>query len=327
MQDNTQGRELPFVLAVVGPTAGGKSALALELAQRLGGEIVSCDSMQIYRGMDIGTAKPTPEEQALVPHHLIDILEPEQPFSVNDYVVAAEAAVGDILSRGKLPILCGGTGLYLDSFLRGGEAETPASDPVVQAELTALLEAHGADHMHALLAAVDPESAITVHKNNTRRVLRALEIHRVTGVPKSEWDRRSRDVPPRYRALVLGLSFADREVLYDRIERRVDQMIEMGLVEETQRLLERGVFEVSRTAAGAIGYKELLPYCRGECTPEQAVAELKTATRRYAKRQLTWFGAKPYVRWITADHEKQMRKNEEIVNIALNLIKSSQNMI
>ncbi len=322
-----QENSRPFILAVVGPTAGGKSALALELARRLGGEIVSCDSMQIYRSMDVGTAKPTPEEQALVPHHLIDILEPEQPFSVNDYVVAAEAAVQDILRRGKLPVLCGGTGLYLDAFLRGGEAETPASDPAVVAELSKILEAEGADALHAMLAAVDPESAATVHKNNTRRVLRALEIHRVTGVPKSEWDRRSKELPPRYRACVLGLAYAEREILYSRIERRVDQMIDMGLVEETQRLLERGVFEVSRTAAGAIGYKELLPYCRGECTLEEAVAELKTATRRYAKRQMTWFGAKPYVRWISADHEKQPRNYEEIVNISLNLISDAQSMI
>ena len=322
-----QENSRPFILAVVGPTAGGKSALALELARRLGGEIVSCDSMQIYRSMDVGTAKPTPEEQALVPHHLIDILEPEQPFSVNDYVVAAEAAVQDILRRGKLPVLCGGTGLYLDAFLRGGEAETPASDPAVVAELSKILEAEGADALHAMLAAVDPESAATVHKNNTRRVLRALEIHRVTGVPKSEWDRRSKELPPRYRTCVLGLAYAEREILYSRIERRVDQMIDMGLVEETQRLLERGVFEVSRTAAGAIGYKELLPYCRGECTLEEAVAELKTATRRYAKRQMTWFGAKPYVRWISADHEKQPRNYEEIVHISLNLISDAQSMI
>ena len=317
----------PFILAVVGPTASGKSALALELAKRLGGEIVSCDSMQIYRGMDIGTAKPTAAEQAAVPHHLIDIVEPETDFSVNDYVSAAEAAVQDILSRGKLPILCGGTGLYLDSFLRGGEAETPGADPAVRAELNAVLEAEGPDRLHEMLAAVDPESAVTVHKNNTRRVIRALEIYRATGVPKSEWDRRSREVPARYRACVIGLCFDDREVLYERIERRVDRMIAQGLVEETRALLERGVFEASRTAAGAIGYKELLPYCRGECDPESAVTELKTATRRYAKRQMTWFAAKPYVQWITANEGKIVRKSEEIVNISFELMKSHWNMI
>lgn len=319
--------ERPTLLAVVGPTASGKSALALELARHLDGEIVSCDSMQVYRGMDIGTAKPTAAEQELVPHHLIDILEPEADFSVNDYVIAAEAAVRDILSRGRLPILCGGTGLYLDAFLRGGEAETPGADPAVRAELNGVLETDGPDFLHEMLAAVDPESAATVHKNNTKRVIRALEIYRATGTPKSEWDRRSRELPPRYNACVLGLVYADREILYGRIERRVDQMIAEGLVEETRTLLERGVFAASRTACAAIGYKELLPYCRGECDLDSAVAELKTATRRYAKRQMTWFAAKPYVTWITADNGKNTRKSEEIVNISLGVFKDYKNMI
>jgi tRNA dimethylallyltransferase len=317
----------PEILAVVGPTASGKSALALELARRLGGEIVSCDSMQIYRGMDIGTAKPTKEEQAAVPHHLIDIVEPEEDFSANDYAVAAEIAVRDILSRGRIPVFCGGTGLYLDAFLRGEEGEVPGADPVVRAELEALLQLHGVDFLHGLLSEVDPESAATVHKNNTRRVIRALEIYRVTGVPKSEWDRRSRQRPPRYRAAVIGLSYADREVLYRRIEGRVDQMIDEGLVEETRSLMERGVFEVSRTAAGAIGYKELLPYCRGEVTLEEAVAELKTATRRYAKRQMTWFLAKPYVKWITLNGDEFVGKYEEFVNKSMDVIFGARNML
>lgn len=319
--------ERPELLAIVGPTAGGKSSLALELARRLGGEIVSCDSMQVYKGMDIGTAKPTAAERAAVPHHLIDILEPEADFSANDFVIAADRAVKDILSRGRLPILCGGTGLYLDAFLRGEEDEVPGADPAIRAELEALTAEKGADFLHGLLAEVDPISAATVHKNNTRRVIRALEIYRTTGVPKSEWDRRSKERPPRYNALVLGLRYESRELLYERIERRVDQMIEEGLVAETAALLERGVFEVSRTAAGAIGYKELLPYCRGECDLESAVGELKTATRRYAKRQMTWFGAKPYVTWIRADEGNCTRKCEEIVNIALNLIFKNKNMI
>ena len=319
--------ELPVILAVVGPTASGKSALALELARRLDGEIISCDSMQIYRGMDIGTAKPTAAERALVPHHLIDIREPEEDFSANDFTKAAEVAVKDVLSRGKLPILCGGTGLYLDAFLRGGEVETPGADPAVRAELAAYLAENGPDQLHALLAAVDPESAATVHKNNTKRVIRALEIYRATGVPKSEWDRRSLQWPPRYHACVLGLTYTEREILYDRIERRVDQMIAEGLVEETRGLMERGVFETSGTAAAAIGYKELLPYCRGECDLESAVSELKTATRRYAKRQMTWFSAKPYVTSIVANEGKEMRKSEEIVNISINAFDAYKNMI
>ena len=317
----------PKILAVVGPTAGGKSALALELSERLNGEIVSCDSVQIYRGMDIGTAKPTAAEQARVPHHLIDIRDPEEDFSAMDFVAAAECAAKDILSRGKLPVFCGGTGLYLDAFLRGEEAETPGADPAVRAELAALAEQKGAAYLHEELHKIDPVTALSVHPNNVRRVIRALEIYRATGVPKSEWDRRSQEAPARYDAVVLGLSYTDRELLYDRIERRVDMMMEQGLLEETRRLFAQGVFARSRTAAGAIGYKELLPYLRGECTLEQAVTELKTATRRYAKRQMTWFSAKPYVRWIEANDGKIMRKSEEIVNISFELMKSHWNMI
>ncbi len=317
----------PRILAVVGPTAGGKSALALELAERLDGEIVSCDSMQIYRGMDIGTAKPTPQERARVPHHLVDIRDPEEDFSAMDFVAAAECAVQDILSRGKLPVFCGGTGLYLDAFLRGEEAETPGADPAVRAELNALAQQNGPTYLHEELRKIDPVTALSVHPNNVRRVIRALEIYRATGVPKSEWDHRSQQTPARYDAVVLGISYTDRELLYDRIERRVDQMMREGLLEETRRLLEQGVFERSRTAAGAIGYKELLPYLRGECELEQAVKELKIATRRYAKRQMTWFCAKPYVRWITANDEKTTRKSEEIVNISMELIENAWNMI
>ncbi len=317
----------PRILAVVGPTASGKSALALALAKRLNGEIVSCDSMQIYRGMDIGTAKPTAAEQAQVPHHLIDIADPEQDFSVMDFVAAAQRATEDILSRDRLPVFCGGTGLYLDAFLRGGEVETPGADPAVRAELHALAEANGATYLHEQLQKVDPVTAKTVHPNNVRRVIRALEIYRATGVPKSEWDRRSQEVPARYDAVVIGLAYGDREVLYDRIAHRIDIMLEEGLLQETQRLMAAGVFERSRTAAAAIGYKELLPYLRGECRLEDAVEELRTATRRYAKRQMTWFTAKPYVQWISVNDGKITRKSEEIVNMSLELIEKQWNMI
>lgn len=319
--------EKPEILAIVGPTASGKSALALELCKRLGGEIISCDSMQIYRGMDIGTAKPSAKEMQEVPHHLIDIADPEDDFSVMDFVAAAEQATADILSRGRLPVLCGGTGLYLDAFLRGEAAQTPGADPALRAELSALADACGAEHLHAMLKEVDPESADTVHQNNVRRVIRALEIYRATGIPKSEWDRRSKQTPSRYNATVLGLFYSDRELLYRRIEQRVDKMIEEGLVEETQRLMKRGVFEVSRTASAAIGYKELLPYLRGEQELDAAVTELKTATRRYAKRQMTWFLAKPYVHWIEANDGNSLRKSEEIVNMSLQAIINHKNML
>ena len=321
--------EKPRIIAVVGPTASGKTALAVSLAERLGGEVISCDSMQLYRQMDIGTAKPSPDERRGVPHHLFDIAEPEQAFSVVDYLTAANAAVEDILSRGKLPIFCGGTGLYLDAFLRGGVSDTPGADPAVRDELTAIAHERGNEALHAMLREVDPESAEVIHPNNLRRVVRALELYRTTGVPKSEWDRRSRTLPARFDATVLGLNFHHRELLYRRIEQRVDQMICEGLVEETQRLLARGVFENSPTAAAAIGYKELLPYLTGECDLESAVLELKTATRRYAKRQLTWFSAKDYVSWLTVDEKESetMRKYEEIVKTALSLCARGRDMI
>ena len=319
----------PRIIAVVGPTASGKSALAVSLAHALGGEVVSCDSMQIYREMNIGTAKPTLDEMGGIPHHLIDIAEPEQAFSVMDFVAAAEDAVKDILARGKLPILCGGTGLYLDAFLRGDSAETPGADPAVREELAAFAEREGVQALHARLREVDPESAEATHPNNLRRVIRALEIFLATGVPKSEWDRRSRTLPARFDATVLGLCFHHRELLYERIDRRVDQMLADGLEAEARALAARGVFESSPTAAAAIGYKELLPYLQGSCTLEQAVEELKISTRRYAKRQLTWFNAKEYVNWLHVDEKdaKTMRKYEEIVKTALSLCDNARSML
>jgi tRNA dimethylallyltransferase len=280
------------IYAVVGPTASGKSALALELAKRHGGEIISCDSMQIYKRMDIGTAKPTAEEQSEVRHHLIDIVEPDVDFSCEDYVAYADKAIADCVSRGKLPIICGGTGLYLDTLLRGGNSAPVADTSVIRAELTARAESEGADAIYAELMRVDRESAENIHPNNLKRVIRALEIYYSCGVPKSELDRASKQIEPRYDASVLMLRYADRDILYRRIEKRVDQMIAEGLLEETRALMREGVFEKNGTAAQAIGYKELLGYLRGEQSLEDAIADLKTATRRYAKRQITWFSAK-----------------------------------
>ena len=318
--------EKPKIWAIVGPTASGKSALAEALAVRLGGEIVSCDSMQIYRGMDIGTAKPTVGDRAKVPYHLIDVVEPDAPFSAVDYAAAAEAAIADILSRGRVPILCGGTGLYLDVLLRG-MPESPEGDPALREELAREAALHGNTYLHEQLAAVDPVSAAATHPGNLRRVIRALEIFRATGIPKSEWDRRSREMPTRYRAAVIGLVFKNRELLYRRIEQRVDRMLEEGLLAETRRLLAAGVFEASKTAAAAIGYKELLPYLAGECTLEEAVEQLKIATRRYAKRQITWFSAKDYVMPLAVDEGEGMRNFEEIVNNATELGEKAHNMI
>ena len=284
------------IIALVGPTASGKTALSIELAKRLGGEVVSCDSMQVYRGMDVGTAKPTKEEMSGVRHHMIDVAEPWEPFSVAEYVLRAKEAVDAVRAAGKLPIFCGGTGLYLDSFLRGGGFEETESDPTLRQELFAYAEVNGAHALHERLREVDPESADAIHENNVKRVVRALEIFESTGMTKTEADRRSRLHPSPYDATVIGLSYPTREILYERIGMRVDRMLEDGLVEETKRLLEAGVFEVNSTAAQAIGYKEILPYLNGDATLEAAREQLILATRRYAKRQMTWFRAKDYVK-------------------------------
>ena len=321
--NNTQTK--PRILAVVGSTASGKTALAVELARQLDGEIVSCDSMQIYRGMNIGTATPDETERCGIPHHLMDFVDPTDPegYSCADYVTDARAAVEDILSRGRLPILCGGTGLYLDAFLRGGTYEVTDSDPALRAELCALAEREGVDVLHAMLRELDPVSAEAIHPNNVKRVVRAIEICRTTGRKKSDLDRESREPDSPYDATVIGLRYGCRQLLYDRIDRRVDIMMEQGLLEETRRLRENGIFEICRTAAQAIGYKELFPYLDGEASLESCVEVLKMATRRYAKRQMTWFRAKEYVRWITCDTEADgvpvVKKFEDIVNNAKTL--------
>ncbi len=311
----------PCVAAIVGCTASGKTALSVELARRMGGEIVSCDSMQIYRDMNIGTAKPDAGERRGVPHHLMDFVDPRDPrgYSCADYVRDARAAVANILSRGKLPILCGGTGLYLDAFLRGGSFEVTDTDPALRAELTAYAEREGADALHAMLREMDPEAADAMHPNNVKRVVRAIEIYRTTGKTKSELDRASQAVDSPYDALVVGLDYTDRTVLYDRIDRRVDAMLAAGLAEEARRLRAEGVFDICATAAQAIGYKELFPYLDGVQTLANVTEALKTATRRYAKRQMTWFRAKPYVTWVPCDGAAGMRNFEDIVNNVQNL--------
>ncbi len=309
------------ILAIVGPTASGKTALSIALAQRLGGEIVSCDSMQLYRDMTIGTAKPTEEEQAGVPHHLIDVLDPFQSYSCAEYVRDARATIEDITARGKLPVFCGGTGLYLDAVLLGGSFENTPTDPAVRERLQAIAaEENGAAKIYEHLRAVDPESAAAIHVNNVKRVIRALEIYECCGKPKSELDRCSRERGLCYDATVLGLRYHNRSVLFSRIDRRVDAMLESGLPEEVRQLDARGVFVTNTTAAQAIGYKELLGALRGECTLEHAVEQLKLATRHYAKRQMTWFSSKPYVRWLYADTpEGEMRTLSELCNEALTL--------
>lgn len=289
------------ILAVVGPTASGKSALAIELAERIGGEIICCDSMQIYKKMDIGTAKPTREEICRVPHHLFDFADPEVPFSCADYIPLAEEKISEICTKGRVPVLCGGTGLYLDRLLSGADFEQTSIDTEFREEMNRFALEHGSLALHDRLREVDPVAADEIHPNNIKRVIRALEIYKTSGRRKSDIDRESKLHESRYDASVIGIRYNDREILYDRINRRVDMMMEMGLLEETQALLADGIFAKNSTAAQAIGYKELLSYFKGNKSLEDAVEDLKTASRRYAKRQMTWFSSHSDVRWIEAD--------------------------
>ncbi len=304
------------VLAVVGPTASGKSALAIELAKRLDGEIICCDSMQIYKQMNIGTAKPNANEQAVVKHHLFDFADPMQGFSCADYIPLAQDVVEDILSRGKTPIFCGGTGLYLDRFLSGAEFEETEVDENYRREMERFAIENGNEALHNELRKIDPISADEIHPNNVKRVIRALEIYKTSGKTKSELDKESKSFEPRYESIQIGIKYEDREVLYQRINYRVDLMMEAGLLSETKDLIDAGVFEKNSTAAQAIGYKEIIGFFKGEKTLEDAVAELKMATRRYAKRQMTWFNSHGDVTWIAADE----RSLSELTDIAEQMI-------
>lgn len=289
------------VLAVVGPTASGKSALAIELAKRVDGEIICCDSMQIYKEMNIGTAKPSLDEQATVVHHLFDFADPNESFSCADYIPLAKKVVEDIISRGKMPVFCGGTGLYLDRFLSGAEFEETEIDEKFRRDMENFANEFGKEALHNKLREIDPVSANEIHPNNVKRVIRALEIYKTSGRTKSELDKESKNKESDYRSIQIGIRYDDREILYGRINRRVDKMMEDGLLEETQMLFKNGVFETNSTAAQAIGYKELLTYFNGKRELKDAVDDLKMATRRYAKRQMTWFSSHGEVQWIFAD--------------------------
>ena len=283
------------VIAVVGPTASGKTALAVELAKRLDGEIISCDSMQVYRGMDIGTAKVTAEEASGIPHHLIDVVSPEDSFSCADYSTLARCAIEDIAKRGKIPIFCGGTGLYLDSVLTENEFSEAGRDDACRERLMQV----SPDELYEDLKRIDPEAAERTHKNNVKRVARALEIDYTTGVTKTEWDRRSREKESRYDAVIIGLDYKDRDTLYGRINQRVDIMMDAGLLSEV-KALDTPDFRLG-TASDGIGYKELLLYLDGNVSLGEAVEEIKKNSRNYAKRQLTWFRRNKGISWIFKD--------------------------
>ena len=285
------------VIVVAGPTASGKTAMGIALAKEYGGEIVSADSMQVYRGMDIGTAKATAEERAQAVHHMLDVAEPEENYSVSLYVRDAQRVCEDIIGRGKLPIIVGGTGLYIDSLLRGTDFAPVAENEELRARLTAEYEAIGAEAMHQRLAAVDSERAAKLSPSDKRRIVRSLEIFELTGRTATEHDEETRRRPPRFEAAYMVLNFTERQRLYERIDRRVELMVQAGLFEEVQGLLDRGV-SPDCTAMQAIGYKEAALALRGEVTKAQAAELIKQGSRRYAKRQLSWFRRREGALWI-----------------------------
>ena len=291
------------LLVITGPTATGKTALGVRLARLLDGEVVSADSMQIYRRMDIGTAKATAEEMAGVPHHMLDVAEPWEDYSAARYVEAAGRCCEDILARGKLPILVGGTGLYIDSLLSGRDfAPRTEGELRLREELGREYDAIGGEAFREKLREVDPERAEKLHPGDKRRLVRAMEIFRLTGEPVSVHDKRSTAAPPRYESVKVALSFRDRQLLYDRIDRRVGQMADAGLFPEVEALLREGLGP-KHTAMQAIGYKETAAALRGECTREEALDAICRESRRYAKRQLTWLRRDAAVRWLLWETE------------------------
>ena len=286
----------PKILVIAGPTASGKTALSVELALRHNGEVVSADSMQIYRRMDIGTAKPTLAERKGVPHHMLDVADPEEDFSVARYVDMAAGCIQDILSRGKLPILAGGTGLYIDSLLSGRSFAPFAPESPLRGELEARLAREGGEALLAELGRADPESAARLHPNDSKRIIRALEVYLTTGKTITQHNRETQAIPPRYDALTIGLTFQRREDMWARIDRRVDEMVSAGLVEEICALLESGV-PAKCTAMQAIGYKEFLEAITLTDNLTGAAELVKLRSRQYAKRQLTWFRRNSAIHW------------------------------
>ncbi|WP_147802286.1 tRNA (adenosine(37)-N6)-dimethylallyltransferase MiaA [Alkalicoccus halolimnae] len=298
------------LVVVAGPTAVGKTAAAINLAEKLNGEIISGDSMQVYRGMDIGTAKVTPAERKKVPHHLIDILSPDTPFSAADFKTRAEEAVKSIRDRGKLPIVAGGTGMYIQSLIYDYSFQHTKEDEAYRLILEEAAEEKGAEYLHNMLEEKDPEAAASVHFNNVRRVIRALEIIHVTGQPLHK-EQEEKKISP-YNVTLIGLTM-DRDQLYGRINKRVDSMIDSGLAAEVKKLVDQG-YEHS-AAMRAIGYKEMIPHIKGDTSLEEAAANLKQNSRRYAKRQLTWFRNKLPVSWfdMTEEREERLSNIEEFV--------------
>lgn len=308
------------IICIAGPTASGKTALAVEVAKLVNGEVVNCDSMQIYKYMDIGTAKPTEAEKQGIVHHMIDVAEPDEDFSVSRYCAMATPIVEDILARGKTAVVAGGTGLYMDSLIRGN-AFAPFPSTGMREKLEAQADRVGMEFMLDQLRIVDPDAAAKLHLSDRKRIIRALEVYYETGETITAHNRKTQAIPPRFHPLWLGLDFADRKELYRRIDLRVDLMLEQGLIPEIEALLDRGIPEKC-TAMQAIGYKEFLDAIDGRCTIEEAAQLVRQSSRHYAKRQLTWFRRNKAIHWLirTADDG-----TEEILQRARQVLQETDN--
>ncbi len=301
------------LICIAGPTASGKTALSIALAQELDGEIVSCDSMQVYKYMDIGTAKPTSEERQGIPHHMLDVALPQEVFSVSRYCAMADPIVEDILARGKTAIIVGGTGLYMDHLIKGGSFA-----PFPSTGIREQLEAEPIGQVMEKLRQVDPESAARLPISDKKRIIRAMEVYLETGQTITQHNLRTQSIPPKYTPLWLALADENRQDLYDRIDRRVALMLEQGLLEEIRSLLAMGIPEKC-TALQAIGYKEFLGALHGQCSVAQAAAQVQQASRRYAKRQLTWFRRNERIHWLLRG------KDTDILSLARQILQENDN--
>lgn len=302
-------QEREKLVVIIGPTAVGKTELSIKLAEQFEGEIISGDSMQVYRGMDIGTAKAEPHQLARVPHHLIDIISPAEEYSVAIFQESATRLITEINQRGRLPFLVGGTGLYIESVTHRFQFAQSAQDPELRERLQRMAESEGVEALHARLAAVDPITARRLHPNDVKRVIRALEIYESTGYKMSDYQHRAQQSP--YDLLMIGLTM-EREKLYQRINQRVDQMIEAGLVEEVRGLLDQG-YDASLVSMQGLGYKELIPYLYGEITLEKAIHDIKQRTRHFAKRQLSWFRRMKEIQWFDLTDPARREEVEQTI--------------
>ncbi len=304
------------LICIAGPTASGKTALSIALAKELDGEIVSCDSMQVYRRMDIGTAKPTAQERDGIPHHMIDVAEPDEDFSVSRYCKMADPIITDILARGKTAIIAGGTGLYMDSLIRGNDFA-----PFPSTGMREKLEAQSIEAVYRQLQAVDPEAAARLHLSDRKRIIRAMEVYLETGQTITEHNRRTQSLPPRYAPVWLALEDENRQELYARIDQRAERMVQQGLIEEIRGLLAEGVPKRC-TAMQAIGYKEFVDALEGRCTVSEAITQVQQASRRYAKRQLTWFRRNKAIHWL---RRKKGMESREILALARQVLHETDN--